>query len=209
MTASKSRPEYQFDLSGGAVCLDFANTVSYRRDPVRRAERLNSFEDLLAFARQSKIIPPGEAKQQIARALRHADDATRSLRKAIKLRESLYRAFSALARGKPASPHDVREINGFVQQALAHRNLVAANGGYRWQWQAGPRDLLDRVLWPVAASAAELLTSGELDDLRICNASTCGWLFLDRSRNHSRRWCDMKVCGNRQKARRHYQRARD
>jgi predicted RNA-binding Zn ribbon-like protein len=62
------------------------------------------------------------------------------------------------------------------------------------------------MLWPIASSAADLLTSERLKKVRLCEAKTCTWLFLDESRNHSRRWCDMKVCGNREKARRHYQR---
>ena len=51
-----------------------------------------------------------------------------------------------------------------------------------------------------------LLSSGNLRRLRIC--PNCNWLFLDRSRNSSRLWCDMAVCGNRQKAKRHYLRHR-
>lgn len=66
--------------------------------------------------------------------------------------------------------------------------------------------MLERILWPIAQSAAELLTSSELGTVRLCEAPDCAWLFLDQSCNRSRRWSDMKVCGNRQKARRHYQR---
>jgi len=74
-----------------------------------------------------------------------------------------------------------------------------------WTW-AGPATAWDRVLGPVARSAADLLTSPEVPQLRECASGTCSWLFVDRSRTHRRRWCDMKVCGNRAKARRHYQR---
>ena len=76
--------------------------------------------------------------------------------------------------------------------------------GVDWEWKS--QNPVDSILWPIAQSAADLLTSPDLAAVRMCEAPDCAWLFLDQSRNRSRRWCDMKVCGNRQKARRHYQR---
>ena len=93
-------------------------------------------------------------------------------------------------------------------RALRHRKLTRTSGDYRWEWQSEGGNLLDRILWPIAESAANLLTSQDRADIRECDAPDCEWLFLDHSRNGSRRWCDMKSCGNRQKARRHYRRAR-
>jgi predicted RNA-binding Zn ribbon-like protein len=82
-----------------------------------------------------------------------------------------------------------------------------AEGGFRWGWDE-ESDSLTKVLWPVAKAAADLLTSEghALKRLHQCAASDCGWLFIDMSRNHSRRWCDMSNCGNVAKARRHYHR---
>ena len=102
---------------------------------------------------------------------------------------------------------DVQQINDFALEALQHRKLAQRNGDYRWEWQSNENDLSIGILWPVAESAAELLTLGRCPAIRDCRAPDCEWLFLDHSRNRSRRWCDMKSCGNRQKARRHYQRA--
>jgi predicted RNA-binding Zn ribbon-like protein len=198
---------YQFDLSGGALCLDFANTVSHRHLPQRRAEHLDTYADLVAFADQSKLLPPKLAASLRAHASRDPAGARSAFRKSVVLRESLYRAFSATAAGKHVPPADVRQINDFALVALQHRKLARTNGDYRWEWQCRGSDLLDRMLWPVAESAAELLTSDARAAIRECRAPDCGWLFLDHSRNRSRRWCDMKSCGNRQKARRHYQRA--
>ena len=90
---------------------------------------------------------------------------------------------------------------------MARSQLVAVEGGYTWVWDEGGR-ALDSMLWPVARSAADLLTSGELQAVRQCAGRACGWLFLDTSRNRTRRWCDMSVCGNRAKARRHHERLR-
>ena len=204
---AKLQSGYQFDLSGGALCLDFANPVSHRHLPQRRAEHLDSYADLVAFADQSRLLPPKLAASLRARANRDHAGARSALRRAILLRESLYRAFSALAAGRHALPADVQQINDFALVALQQRKLARRNGDYRWEWQCNGSDLLDRILWPVAESAAELLTSDARAAIRECQAPDCEWLFLDHSRNRSRRWCDMKSCGNRQKARRHYQRA--
>ena len=207
MHTGKRQSGYQFDLSGRALCLDFANTVSHRHLPQRRAEHLDSYADLVAFADQSKLLPPKLAANLRARASRDAAGARSAFRKSIVLRESLYRAFSAIAAGKHAPPADVQRINDFALAALQHRKLARTNGDYRWEWQSDGRDSPDRILWPIAESAAELLTSDARAAIRECRAPDCEWLFLDHSRNRSRRWCDMKSCGNRQKARRHYQRA--
>lgn len=207
MRSGQQQPVYQFDLSGGALCLDFANTVSHRHLPQRRTEHLTSYADLVAFADQSKLLPPALAASLRTRAGRDHAGARSAFRKSIVLRESLYRAFSAIAAGRHARPADVQQINNYALVALRHRKLARRNGEYRWEWQSNGSDLLDRILWPVAESAAELLTSEDRAAIRECGAPDCEWLFLDHSRNRSRRWCDMKSCGNRQKARRHYQRA--
>ena len=79
---------------------------------------------------------------------------------------------------------------------------------YTWEWAKYDQDL-DRPLWPVARTAADLLTSGRLDRVRECpGADGCGWLFYDTSKNGSRRWCSMEGCGNVAKARRLYARRR-
>jgi predicted RNA-binding Zn ribbon-like protein len=198
---------YQFDLSGGALCLDFANTVSHRHVPQRRAEHLDSYADLIAFAQQSKLLSPKLVASLRARARRDPAGARSAFRKSIVLRESLYRIFAAIAEKKHVPPADLQRINDFALVALQHRKLARSDGDYRWEWQSDGGGLLDRILWPIAKSAAELLTSEDRAAIRECRAPDCEWLFLDHSRNRSRRWCDMKSCGNRQKARRHYQRA--
>jgi len=167
----RRQPEYAFDLSGGDLSLDFANTVSRRTVQERRTDHLTTYDDLVAFARQSKALSLGEAEQHLSYAHQHQQRAKAALREALEFREVLYRAFSALAAGSQAPPSDLREINNRAIQAMTHRKLVREDGRYRWHWR-----------WNKA------------------------WLFLDRSRNRSRRWCDMKTCGNREKARRHYQR---
>jgi len=200
-----SKP-FQFDLSGGNLALDFANTVSRRHSPERCREHLESYADLLSFSEQSKMIASKELNVLRTYVAKHDREARRSFRRAIVLREALYRAFAAIAQQGAARSGDLKLIGDYARAALRHRTLIRANGSYRWQWQSSGNPSLDRILWPIAQSAADLLTSNELKIVRFCEAPDCEWLFLDRSRNRSRRWCDMASCGNREKARRHYRR---
>ena len=204
----KDATEYVFDLSGGNLCLDLANTLSHRDEPERRAEHLASYADLVAFARQSGVISSGQADELDAYALRHGSEARQNFRRAMELREAIYRIFTAIAQGGVARQDDLNLLSDLAIEALRHRRLAGADGGYRWEWRTDGKNPLARVVWPAAQAAAELLTSKELRIVRLCEARDCQWLFLDRSRNRSRRWCDMTVCGNRAKARRHYQRTR-
>ncbi len=200
---------FQFDLTGGHPALDLANTISRRDDPSRRREHLASFTDLVSFALQDKILSAKQAKDLHARARKSESDAARSFRKVIALREAIYQVFAAAAKGHPAPAEDLLKVNESAVEAMQHRCLVRDNGSYRWEWQTEGRNPLDRILWPIAQSAVELLTSDELKLVRWCEAPDCEWLFLDHSRNRSRRWCDMNSCGNRAKARRYYQRTRE
>jgi predicted RNA-binding Zn ribbon-like protein len=202
----QAAPEHEFDLSGGALCLDFANTVSWRQLNQRASDHLRSYDDLIAFAEQSQVLTPEWAADLRAHARQHGREAQQALRRALTYREIIYRTFAGLAQRRAVLPRDLKQINHFAIEALAHRRLTQVGHVYRWQWECDDKRMLELILWLVAQSATELLTSSQLSTVRICGAPTCAWLFLDHSRNRSRRWCDMKVCGNRQKARRHYQR---
>jgi predicted RNA-binding Zn ribbon-like protein len=207
---AKRRTEFQFDLTGGHPALDLANTLSRRHDPERRKEHLEDYADLLSFAVQDKIVSPHRASRLRQQAERNMLEALRAFRKAILLREAIYRVFAAIAQGKGPLPEDLQMLSDYAVEALRHRRLVPAKGrSYRWEWQEEGKNQLEHILWPVAKAAADLLTAAELETLRWCEAPDCEWLFLDNSRNRSRRWCDMASCGNRAKARRHYQRARE
>lgn len=203
-----SKPEFQFDLTGGQLALDLANTVSRRDEPERRKDHLESCADLIAFGGQSQVVPPRQAQELRGYALTHSLEARRTFARAITLREAIYRVFSTIAQGGRANADDLRTIGEQATEALRHRALEPGNGGYRWTW-ISPNNRLDLLVWAAAKAAADLLTSDELRIVRFCEAPDCQWLFLDRSRNRSRRWCDMTSCGNRAKARRHYQRRHD
>lgn len=206
MAGEQRSQEFHFDLSGGHLALDFANTISRRDSPEHTVEHLNSYRDLVSFARQAGILSPQQAGILTHVAQAHPRNAAQVLKSAIVLREVLFRSFLSLAHGKSASSQDIGRIERALRDAAEHRRLVWVDGSYQWQWNEGAT--LERVLWPLAQSAADLLTAPDLQKVRECDAKDCYWLLLDHSRNRSRRWCSMEACGNREKARRHYRRSR-
>ncbi len=192
-----------FEFSGGKLCLDFANTVS-NHTPDRPGERLTSYARLVSWGRLAGALTEEQAHRLLKEAARRPSDAASTLEWAIALREAIYRIFSAAAARRSPEPSDLAMLNAALK-AMSMSQIIQANGGFVWTWKED-EEALDRMVWPVVRSAAELLTSGELSLVRECASETCGWLFMDNSRNRSRRWCDMKSCGNRAKVRRYYHR---
>lgn len=192
-----------FDFSGDALCLDFVNTLGDR--PRGAEERLKGPADLVAWAGQAGIVSRREAGDLSVWIERHPRRAARAFADAIELRECLYRVFSAGTSGDHAAPADLALLNDLVGPSLAHLRLAATEHGYDWGWTGGDPSL-DRLLWPVVRSAADLLVSPEGRQVRECASDVCSWLFVDRSRTGRRRWCSMRTCGNRAKARRFYER---
>jgi predicted RNA-binding Zn ribbon-like protein len=193
-----------FDLSGGSLCLDFANTVGYRWTEVQR-EHLTSYRSLVAWAEQAKIVSSEEATQLLAVAARQPDKADTVLQQAIAVREVIYRIFAAVAQEEAPADADLAQLNAALAYALLHNKIVRHEQHFEWSWDFN-REALDYIIWPVVRSAADLLTSDTLPMLRICAADDCQWLFMDTSKNQTRRWCNMRSCGNRAKARRHIER---
>ena len=195
------------DLLGGELCLDFANTVEYRLSD-HTHEFLNSHRDLVLWSQHAGVLTDGQAERLLQEARRRPEEADAVLGRAIGLRETIYRIFTAAIGGCSPDSASLETLNVFLAQALAQLRVVSAGEGFAWDWAGNGQDdqSLDRMLWPIVQSAADLLTSDELSRVKQC--AGCGWLFVDRSRNHSRRWCDMRVCGNRAKARRYYERHR-
>jgi predicted RNA-binding Zn ribbon-like protein len=192
---------WQFDRCGGHLALDFANTVSSRHTSAP-IERLPSYDQLVEFGVQAELITARRAAELRARGLRDPDAAEAVLTRAVSLREALYHLFAAVAGDRAPRAPDVARLDAELPRLHLGDDLA-------WTWRDDV-DTLDPFLGAVVQAAVELATSPSLrSHVRICEAPDCIWLFFDTSRNHSRRWCDMKQCGNRMKARRHYQRARD
>jgi predicted RNA-binding Zn ribbon-like protein len=199
--------QYQFSTVGGNLSLDFTNTVGSRLAEEVGEDHFSGYADLVRWGRQMDIVSATTAQALLAEAARRPIDAATVFAQAQALRETLYRVFSAVIAERAPEAADMAALNAALAAALPHLALIHTGDGFAWDW-CEPAATMEQMLWPIARAAADLLTSEALARVEICAADTCGWLFVDTSRNHSRRWCDMNDCGNRAKARRHYQRRR-
>jgi predicted RNA-binding Zn ribbon-like protein len=203
---SGQRRPPRFDLTGGALCLDFVNTLD-NRPSEEPTELLESYVDLAHFGDDTGIVKPEQADGLVKRSHAAPEEAQRVLRNAIELREALYAIFSAVLRKHTVPATALAKLNKYVQEAGRHSHLIESKRRFELRFdQAGPE--FEAILWPIARSAAELLASEQLPFVRACSSPSCQWLFLDTSKNHRRRWCSMKLCGNRTKVRRFYARRR-
>lgn len=178
-----------FSWLGGDVCLDFVNTVSWRPLGVLENERFRSVRDLEEWARVTGL-PIGRPS-----------DVTLSA--AIELRSLLHRMLVSLAAGNTPDAPDLDRFDDWVTASVAGMQVRPTAAGARWSWVNGDGGDAHTVLHAVVLSAVDLLRAPDIALLRGCANERCGWLFLDRSRKHNRRWCDMRECGARAKARRY------
>ena len=203
-----------FKYVGGDPALDLVNTVDWADGgPVH--ERLESYDALTRWAEGAGVVTPAVAGRLRRQAVERPREAAAALEAARRLRGVLQRAVASAAGrsgGRRLGDDLLRELNEALAPALARLRLTRppADGGgaaAAWGWE-GWGEALDCPLWPVARSAAALLASDEAASLRVCAGADCGWVYVDRSRNGLRRWCEMETCGAREKARRHYARKR-
>jgi predicted RNA-binding Zn ribbon-like protein len=186
------------------LCLDFANTVDWRTSD-KPEEILMSYRDLVDWSRHVGIVDNRRASRVNQGAAAQPGSAARVFEQALQLREAIYQVFVARAHRKPSARQRLEKFNRLLSPLMSRACLSPVRQSFVWSWGGDP-DALDSMLWPIAWSAAELLTSPDLGLVRECRAAGCGWLFLDKSRSHRRQWCNMKGCGNRAKARRYYER---
>jgi len=192
-------------LRGERLCLDCANTASWHAGD-HPVEWLTSYAALVAWGRHAGAVSDDEAARLLHEAAERPVEAAVVLARAIALREAIYHTFAATAAGRAPEASALATLNRALPVALAHAQIVPAADSFTWTWDDAAA--LDRPLWPVARSAADLLTSGELSRVRECAGYPCGWLFVDLTKNHSRRWCDTQGCGNRARVRQHHARRR-
>ncbi len=184
------------------LCLDFVNTEGTERNSP--PDRLESLDVFLEWAVDRGVV---EARQ--AAAVRRATGGPQKIEGFLTagrtLREALYRIFSALAAGAEPAASDLTVLDRQLAGALPRLELTRDAGAFGWAFSEAPARA-EELLWPIALSAADLLRSERLARVKECAGDTCSWMFIDTSRNRSRRWCDMSDCGNRAKARRFYHR---
>jgi predicted RNA-binding Zn ribbon-like protein len=190
-------------LIGGRSSLDFVNTEGGTRSS--SPDRVQDYGDLARWRAYAGVIGEGEAGRLLDLAGADPRAATRVHARAIEFREALFRILDATLRGEPATAEDRAILDREVAEALAHQRLVPHDGHFDWEIVEDVTRM-DRILWILAADAADLLASEQLARVKKCCGDQCEWVFVDESRNRSRRWCEMSDCGNRAKQRRYQRR---
>ncbi len=203
-TKLERRRPPKFELVGGNVCLDFINTLDDRTS-AQPKELLKNYYELARFGEDTGILAPAQLDFLYERAHLAPDEIQEALRRAIHLREALYVIFSAVMNKQTVPQVAMDELNANLHAAALHSRLVQREGRLEWRFD-DMTSTFDAMLWPIARAAADLLASSDVAHVRTCSSPTCRWFFLDTSKNHHRRWCSMKQCGNRAKARKFYAR---
>ncbi len=190
-------PLTTLSFNGGWLSLDFTNTVSARQ-PAKGEEYLNTWDDFALWVERSgmfsgsdltawKKMPPGDMSEVWG------------------LREALYEMFRYVADHGIVSVAHLDVLNGFLHETYAHTGLRMSGSGIRRDVDEAPHP--DKPLWLIVLSAEALLLGGRFERVRAC--ANCGWLFLDTSKNGTRRWCDMSTCGSQSKAKAYYHRRKN
>ena len=196
-----------FRWIGGRLCLDFNNTIDWLGLEPSVDERLETYGDLLQWSVAAEVLPAEAAKRLARLAGKDQDTTDEVLADALALRETVHALFYAVAGGEEIDPTALTALNEWLAETPAEVHTAGTTLDFTWGWADRPDDL-GAMLPPVAWSAAQLLTSAQRSQVKTCGNDTCGWLFLDESRKHNRRWCEMRTCGNRAKARRFYEKQR-
>ena len=187
------------------MCLDFVNTLDDRH--IKPKELLETYADLVRFSEDAGLLNSSQVNRLYQRSNAEPERAQEVLLWARELREAIHDVFWAIINHWPAPPGALARLNADVRGAAGHMGLVPVKGGFEWTFD--DVRAYDSVLWPIARAAADLLTSDQLPYVRTCFSKSCEWFFLDTSKNHHRRWCEMTRCGNRAKVQRFYERQKE
>jgi len=196
--SQRSEPGYTFDFCGNHLAIDFTNTVGDRGGD--RGEHLETFGDIVAWAEARGVVSRSTAAALRQKADADPDGANRAWRSALAFREALYNVLAAASSNRRARPADLAVVNDHVADTF--KGAALAQAGERFSLETRAEEWLDAVLRPVTRAAVDLLTSDDVTRVGRCADEECAWLFLDTTRSRTRRWCDMRVCGNRSKVRR-------
>jgi len=196
----------QIRLDGGHTAVDFVNTLGGLIDgpPEPGDEHLLGYEDLVAWCRLVELLSEPAATRLARSAASRPDEARESLGRALELRVTVDSVLRPLAHDRNPPQDALRALADAEREALEHASLRPEAPAFEWSWPEDPA--LDAPLWPLAHAAVDLLTTGPLERLAPCGR--CRWLFIDTSRNRSRRWCSMEECGTSVKKRRYVERRR-
>jgi predicted RNA-binding Zn ribbon-like protein len=195
-----------YELIASALCLDFANTLGGLRGAQTR-EYIPTYMDLAQWAAHSGLLDKADVAQLIEDATQHPAEAAEVHSRALALREAINAIFTAVMIHAAPAADDLALLNAELADTSTSERLMWTGRAFTWDMPVEPQGL-SRMLGPIARSAAELLTAPELAHVGICASATCGWLFLDQTKNHRRRYCSPASCGNLAKVRRYRERNR-
>ncbi len=200
IVASKSRAG-SLPLVGSEIAFDLTNTSSGRGGS-RHLDHLKIPDDVIRWAQHSRVINPAEAAWMASEIGKDPRLARRLLKRTLELRELIYTIGVELAAGRPPPSDRIELLVHIHTTCLASAKLVPHGQAFVWSWLAadGP---VERILGPISLSVLTLLTRADLARVKQCQGEHCGWIFFDTTKNKSRRWCEMEVCGNRAKQKRH------
>jgi predicted RNA-binding Zn ribbon-like protein len=194
-------------LVGGVGVLDYVNTCDGRRPGTSLSEvvdKLSNLQEIVHWFRHAGLIVDTEHARCVDLVQQSSWHSLTAFKQLIGFRESLYRLLLPVAQGDPVEPGELEVLNEVLVSTASQRVLVSTPAGFVWRWR--PCDTLEAMtasfMGRIAVQAAALLTSPDLARLKLCALSDCDWLFVDTSKNGSRRWCQMNVCGAKEKARR-------
>jgi predicted RNA-binding Zn ribbon-like protein len=196
---NEAAPHRTFQLVAAHPALDFVNTLDWRFRGTGPEELLQTYGDLVRFTGQSNLLSPRHAQHLLRTTA--SRKAAKTLASSKELREAMAAALYSSLSGRPLAATQLKTLERHFQTARHHQKLHWNGSHLKWSWTEA-QDEPELPLWLLSQSASSLMTSEVLSMVRACDNPKCQWLFLDTSKNHTRRWCDMKLCGNRMKARR-------
>src|SRR5581483_3876736 len=179
---------FVFSLCGGHPALDLVNTLDLRFRASGPDELLPTHAALLAFMEQSGLLDP-PSREALTKPAVAAEEVLHAARE---LRESAASVFYAVADGSRPPAADLRRLETFALEAHRHQQLIwtpTADTDFVWDWRS--RTEANLPVWILSLQTVALLTSPALKRVHSCHSETCRWLFLDTSKNQTRRWCDM------------------
>lgn len=195
-----------FPRLAGVLCLDFANLLA-GRGRLEPAD-ITGYSTIVGWSTHVGSIGPGDARRLAAEAEDLPAEAAQCAERARQLCHAIRRIVEARVEGRRSEPADLDLLNREWRGVLRQLRLAARGSRFAVELPPGGGSL-ERPLWPIVRSAVDLLVSDELERVKMCAADGCSYLFLDTTRNGSRRWCSMQLCGNRTKARRFQERHRE
>jgi len=191
-------------LLGGNPVVDLVNTVHWRNSE-RRHDTLLSYADAVRFAGHVGLLTDAtELNTLVELASTDVSRASEALEHLARAREAIHGVLAPIARDQDPAGSDLAWVGRAHADALDHARLVRQGDGFIWTWTGS--DPWRRVARPLIAAATDLLLSPDRARIKECDDDGCGWLFVDHSKNGSRRWCSMDLCGSRAKMRTHYRR---